>query len=137
MKKNVIILALLNSVFLFSQERNLRNIQQLTDGGDNAEAYFSPNGKFLTMQVTNKNLGAECDQIFAYDLSKDYSKKSDNLQLISTGKGRTTCSFFMPDNQHILYASTHEASSACPAPPVCKPVKLPLDTFCKSESCAW
>jgi len=120
MKKNVIVLALLNSVFLFSQERNLRNIQQLTDGGDNAEAYFSPNGKFLTMQVTNKNLGAECDQIFAYDLSKDYSKKSDNLQLISTGKGRTTCSFFMPDNQHILYASTHEASSACPAPPVSK-----------------
>jgi hypothetical protein len=39
MKKNVIVLALLNSVFLFSQERNLRNIQQLTDGGDNAEAY--------------------------------------------------------------------------------------------------
>mgnify|MGYP003615662551 FL=1 len=71
MKKNVIVLALLNSVFLFSQERNLRNIQQLTDGGDNAEAYFSPNGKFLTMQVTNKNLGAECDQIFAYDLAKD------------------------------------------------------------------
>ena len=56
MKKNLIVLALLNSVFLFSQERNLRNIQQLTDGGDNAEAYFSPNGKFLTMQVTNKNL---------------------------------------------------------------------------------
>ena len=54
MKKNVIVLALLNSVFLFSQERNLRNIQQLTDGGDNAKAYFSPNGKFLTMQVTNK-----------------------------------------------------------------------------------
>ncbi|MFN8364887.1 MAG: hypothetical protein U0T78_06495 [Cloacibacterium normanense] len=87
MKKNVIIIALLNSVFLFSQRRNLRNIQQLTDGGDNAEAYFSPKWKeFLTMQVTNKNLGAECDQIFAYDLSKDYSKKSDNLQLISLGK---------------------------------------------------
>ena len=42
--------------------------------GDNAEAYFSPDGKFLTMQVTNKDLGVECDQIFLYDLSKDLLK---------------------------------------------------------------
>ncbi len=120
MKNKYIIFALLSSVTLFSQERNLKNITKITDGGDNAEAYFSPDGKFLTMQVTNKGAGIECDQIFLYDLAKDLAKKSDNLQLISTGKGRTTCSYFMPDNKHVLYASTHESSAACPAPPVSK-----------------
>lgn len=120
MKKQYIIFALISSVTLFSQERNLKNITKITDGGDNAEAYFSPDGKFLTMQVTNKNIGAECDQIFLYNLSKDFSKKSENLQLVSTGKGRTTCSYVMPDNKHIIYASTHESSPNCPPPPVSK-----------------
>lgn len=120
MKNKYIIFALFSCVTFFSQEKNLKNITMLTDGGDNAEAYFSPDGKFLTMQVTNKALGTECDQIFIYDLSKDYSKKSENLKMISTGKGRTTCSFFLPDNKHILYASTHEGSVACPPPPVPK-----------------
>lgn len=120
MKNKYIIFALFSCVTFFSQEKNLKNITMLTDGGDNAEAYFSPDGKFLTMQVTNKVLGTECDQIFIYDLSKDYSKKSENLKMISTGKGRTTCSFFLPDNKHILYASTHEGSVACPPPPVPK-----------------
>lgn len=120
MKNKYILLALLSSATFFSQEKNLKNITMLTDGGDNAEAYFSPDGKFLTMQVTNKDLGAECDQIFVYDLSKDPSKKSKNLKLVSTGQGRTTCSFFMPDNKHVLYASTHEGSAACPPPPVPK-----------------
>jgi len=120
MKKQYIIFAILSSINLFSQERNLKNITKITDGGDNAEAYFSPDGKFLTMQVTNKNLGAECDQIFLYDLSKDFFKKSENLQLVSTGKGRTTCSYVMPDNKHIVYASTHESSPNCPPPPIPK-----------------
>ena len=120
MKKQYIIFALLCSATIFSQEKNLKNLTKITDGGDNAEAYFSPDGKFLTMQVTNKNLGAECDQIFLYKLSKDFSKLSENLQLVSTGKGRTTCSYFMPDNNHILYASTHESSDKCPPPPIPK-----------------
>ena len=126
MKKQYIIFAILSSITLFSQERNLKNITKITDGGDNAEAYFSPDGRFLTMQVTNKNLGAECDQIFLYDLSKDFFKKSENLQLVSTGKGRTTCSYFMPDNKHILYASTHENSPNCPPPPIPKDGKYPV-----------
>ena len=53
MKNKFIIFALLASATVFSQEKNLKNITMLTDGGDNAEAYFSPDGKFLTMQVTN------------------------------------------------------------------------------------
>ncbi|HRP89801.1 MAG TPA: M20/M25/M40 family metallo-hydrolase [Edaphocola sp.] len=98
-----------------AQEQNLKNITQLTFGGDNAEAYFSPNGKMLTMQVTNPALGAHCDQIYIYDLMKQPSQK--NLELVSTGLGRTTCSFFMPDGQHVIYASTHLADKACPPKP--------------------
>lgn len=107
---------LLLSLNAVGQEKNLKNIQKLTNGGDNAEAYFSPNSSLLTLQVSNPKANILCDQIYMYDLqSKSYS--SENLKLISTGKGRTTCSYFMPDGKHIIYASTHASSEACPAPP--------------------
>lgn len=99
-----------------AQERNFKNLKQLTFGGDNAEAYFSPDGKKLTMQVTNPKEGVECDQIYELDLSVENPSFKD-MKLISTGLGRTTCSFFMPDGKHILYASTHEGNHSCPAPP--------------------
>lgn len=115
--KSILKIAFLSvSVFLFSQETNLRNIQKLTFGGDNAEAYFSPDGKKVTMQVTNPKMGVHCDQIYLLDLAKKKSTAND-LQLVSTGNGRTTCSFFMPDGKHILYASTHESDQACPPKP--------------------
>ncbi|MBN8623154.1 MAG: M20/M25/M40 family metallo-hydrolase [Flavobacteriales bacterium] len=104
------------SALLFAQENNLKNIQKLTFGGDNAEAYFSPNGKNLTLQITNSAIGAHCDQIYLLDLNKKITGSKD-LKLISTGNGRTTCSFFMPDGKHILYASTHEANKKCPPKP--------------------
>jgi Tol biopolymer transport system component len=99
----------------FAQESNLKNIKMLTNGGDNAEAYFSPDGKNLTLQISNTAFGIPCDQIYNLDINQkeiDLSK----LQRISTGKGRTTCSFYMPDGKHILYASTHEGNVSCPAP---------------------
>ncbi len=104
------------SGIIFAQENNLKNIQKLTFGGDNAEAYFSPDGKKLTLQVTNPEIGAHCDQIYLLDLNKKNIETKD-LKLVSTGDGRTTCSFFMPDGKHILYASTHEANKECPAKP--------------------
>ena len=98
------------------QEKNLKNIQKLTFGGDNAEAYFSPDGKMLTMQVNNPKMGMSCDQIYLLDLQNPpYS--TDKLKAISSGKGRTTCSYFMPDGKHIIYASTFASNDACPAPP--------------------
>lgn len=100
----------------FSQERNLKNIQKLTFGGDNAEAYFSPDGKHLSLQVSNPVAGIPCDQIYMLDL-QEKAFTPESLKLISTGKGRTTCSYYMPDGKHILYASTHEGGHACPAPP--------------------
>ena len=116
MKSALKITFLLSFITSFAQETNLKNIQKLTFGGDNAEAYFSPDGSKLTLQISNPKANIPCDQIFMYDLAKK-TVGTENLSLISTGKGRTTCSYFMPDGKHIIYASTHASSSECPAPP--------------------
>ena len=103
-----------------AQERHLTNIKQLTFGGDNAEAYFSPDGKNLSFQSNNKKWGLECDQIF--DLHIEKAAKDSNYRpvRISNGLGRTTCSYFMPNGKDILYASTHLGSHACPASEIIK-----------------
>ncbi len=95
-------------------EINLRNIKQLTFGGDNAEAYFSFNGKYLTLQATNSKWGTECDQIFYMPIS---GYQSERPPMVSTGKGRTTCSYFMPGDLQIIYASTHLNGEQCPETP--------------------
>jgi TolB protein len=94
-------------------EKHLANIRQLSFGGDNAEAYFSFDNKMLCLQVTDPKNNVPCDQIFMLNLADDKPER----KLISTGKGRTTCSYFMPGNNEILYASTHEAADSCPPPP--------------------
>lgn len=115
--KKIAFISLLSfTIVSVAQERNLKNIKKLTFGGDNAEAYFSPDSKNLTLQVTNKQFGVQCDQIYSLDLTQPITDFA-NLKLVSTGKGRTTCSYFMPDGKHIIYASTHAANQACPAPP--------------------
>jgi len=86
----------------------LENIRQLTFGGQNAEAYWSPDGKRLIFQATRDGLG--CDQIFVMNAD------GSDVRMVSTGKGRTTCGYFLPDGEHLLYASTHEAGDACPPP---------------------
>ena len=91
------------------EEVHLRNIRQLTFGGENAEAYWSSDGKQLILQSTRDGLG--CDQIFTMQAD------GSNLTMVSSGKGRTTCAYFFPDGQRILYASTHLAGDACPPPP--------------------
>lgn len=97
-------------------EKHLKNVRQLTFGGNNAEAYFSRNDKYISFQSDNKQWGLECDQIFYLDVKKDTKTMKPNL--ISTGLGRTTCSFFMPNGKSVIYASTHEAGGhACPMPP--------------------
>jgi TolB protein len=98
----------------YAPEKHLANIRQLTFGGDNAEAYFSFNGKFLTFQATNEKWNVPCDQIFYMPID---GYKSAMPPMVSTGKGRTTCSYFMPGDKQILYASTHRGSEACPEVP--------------------
>lgn len=100
----------------YPQERHLKNIEQLSFGGDNAEAYWSFDDKKLVFQAKNDAWGAPCDQIYLYDLTKRYDNKT-KPPLLSTGKGRTTCSYFMPGNKSILYASTHLDNDACPPEP--------------------
>jgi TolB protein len=84
----------------------LSNIHQLTSGGQNAEAYWSPDGTRLIFQSTRGEL--KCDQIFVMNTD------GSNQHMVSTGKGRTTCGYFLPDGKHILYASTHLAGDTCP-----------------------
>jgi Tol biopolymer transport system component len=92
-----------------SQEKHLRNITQLTFGGQNAEAYFSADGKKLIFQSTRDPY--QCDQIFTMNLD------GSDVHLVSTGKGRTTCSYFFPNGKRILYSSTHLGDAACPPKP--------------------
>lgn len=101
-------------------EKHLKNITQLTYGGDNAEAYFSFDGKYLSFQSNNKTWGVACDQIFDMDIKDAMKDTSYKPPRISTGQGRTTCSYFMPDNKHILYASTHKGGEKCPPNPEMK-----------------
>lgn len=99
-----------------ASEVNLKNVRQLTFGGDNAEAYFSFDGKFLTFQTNNPKWGLKCDQIYAMNIKRAAKQMSEyKSQLISTGKGRTTCSYYMPGNKSILFASTHHYMDTCPA----------------------
>lgn len=97
---------------IYPDERSfLSNITQLTDGGENAEGYFSFDERRFIYQRTLPSAGDSCDQIYIYDL------KTGEQKLVSTGYGRTTCSYFLPGDSVILYASTHLADSACPPPP--------------------
>ena len=90
-------------------ETRLKNIKQLTFGGENAEAYWSTDGKQLTFQ--SKREGRGCDQI--YTMNAD----GGNVKMVSSGLGRTTCSYFFDKNKKVLYGSTHLGSRDCPPNP--------------------
>lgn len=100
----------------YPEEVHFKNVQQLTFGGDNAEAYWSFDGKYIVFQRTNPKEGIKCDQVF---IGKVPQKPGDKFEYrpLSSGKGRTTCPFFTKDGKHIIYASTHLAMDTCPAVP--------------------
>jgi TolB protein len=100
----------------FPGEKHLKNIRQLTFGGDNAEAYFGFDNKSMVFQRTNLKDGVECDQIYYGKLPKK-ANKPFKFKRVSTGQGRTTCSYLMPDNKHVIYASTHLGNKSCPPVP--------------------
>jgi Tol biopolymer transport system component len=91
------------------KERHLRNVRQLTFAGENAEAYFSADDHWLIFQ--GHEAEGTCDQIYVMDTD------GGNRRLVSTGQGRTTCGYFFPAGDRILFSSTHLGSPACPAPP--------------------
>jgi Tol biopolymer transport system component len=100
----------------YPAEKHLANVRQLTFGGNNAEAYWDFSGEKLSFQSDNKNWTKGCDQIFILDTKLEAD--SNKRKLLSTGNGRTTCAFFMPDNNSVIYASTHLAMDSCPPVPV-------------------
>jgi Tol biopolymer transport system component len=107
--QRILVAACISALVASAQPRHLADIRQLTHGGQNAEAYWSPDGKRLIFQTTRSPY--DCDQIFVMNAD------GSDQHLVSTGKGRTTCGYFLADNKHIVYASTHLAGDACPAPP--------------------
>lgn len=117
--KTILATAVFSSLELFScanpcpldlpQETHIRNVRQLTFGGENAEAYFSFKDDKISFQSTRGD--RECDQIYSMDL------EGKNLKRVSNGTGRTTCSYYLPDGKKILYASTYLHGPDCPPKP--------------------
>lgn len=99
----------------YPSEAHLKNVQQLTFGGDNAEAYFSFDNKWIVFQRTQPKDGLMCDQIFVGKAPKQ--GEAFTYKMVSTGKGRTTCGAFLKDGKHIIYASTHLGADTCPPVP--------------------
>src|SRR5262249_44871980 len=90
-------------------EVHLRNLRQLTFGGENAEGYWSPDGKRIIYQHSGE--GVPCDQEYILELATGRSQR------VSNGQGKTTCGYFLDGGRRILYASTHLAGAECPPPP--------------------
>ena len=91
-------------------ESRLANIRMLTNGGENAEAYFSADARQLIFQATRPGISS-CDQIFTMNAD------GTDIRMVSTGRGATTCAYFFPSGDRILYSSTHEHSPECPPRP--------------------
>jgi len=92
------------------EEVRFKSLTMLTDGHENAEAYFSRDGRHLVYQSNRPPFG--CDQIYVMPAAGGESV------LVSTGLGRTTCGYFAgPEDRYIVYASTHLHDPDCPPPP--------------------
>lgn len=94
---------------LAALESRLSDIRMITDKGENAEAYFSPDGTQLIFQSSPDPVA--CDQMYVMKID------GTDRRRVSNGEGRTTCGFFTRDAKQIVYASTHGKSAACPDRP--------------------
>ncbi len=101
---------------IYQGEKHFKNIRQLTFGGDNAEAYWSFDDTKLIFQSNFAEWGVECDQIFFTNWQND-KLENNQPKMISPGKGRTTCSYFLPGDSTFVYGSTHLADVKCPPVP--------------------
>jgi TolB protein len=101
---------------LYPEEVHFKNMQQLTFSGDNAEAYFSFDGKYLIFQHKDEKEGINCDQMYIGKIPAKPDHKFE-YKMVNNGKGRTTCGFFTKDGKHIIYASTYLGGDSCPPVP--------------------
>ena len=104
------------NMLIYENEINFTNMKQLTFNGDNAEAYWSFDDSKLVFQSNNPSWDLKCDQIFISD-TNNYKMQLEHPLMLSTGHGRTTCSYFLPGDSLIIYASTHLSDSLCPETP--------------------
>jgi Tol biopolymer transport system component len=118
-KRTEIVRGQMRNELIAAGEAHFGDLRQLTFGGENAEAYWSFDGTQLIFQAhatspgaTSHHGGEGCDQIYRMDLTNN-----DNPSLVSTGKGATTCAYFLPNDNEIVYASTHLGGEACPPKP--------------------
>ncbi len=100
---------------IFPEEVHFKSLRQVTFGGDNAEAYWSFDDQQLVFQSNHKKWGVDCDQMFVMNVNDTF--EDSQPPMVSTGLGRTTCAYFLPDNKHIIYASTHLGGELCPEVP--------------------
>lgn len=111
----IVIITLLSTSFAQQKpleiegEKHLKNVKQLSFGGENAEAYFSADSKQLIFQ--SKRDGRRCDQIYRMNID------GSQVKMVSNGDGRTTCSYFFKNGKRVLYASTHGGKKECPPDP--------------------
>jgi TolB protein len=98
-----------DDTLIYPNEKHFKNMKMLTHGGENAEAYFSFDGTKLIFQAIHD--GYKCDQIYTMNID------GSDMKMVSNGKGRTTCSYFFPDDKRILYSSTFLAGDDCPPTP--------------------
>lgn len=107
-----------SDTLIYPEEKYFKSIRQITFGGDNAEAYWNWNDTQLIFQSNNADWDMNCDQMFLMDVEDSF--KEERPPMVSTGMGRTTCAYFLPDNQHFVYGSTHLADKECPEIPLRK-----------------
>lgn len=97
------------AVAALPEERHFRALNQITFGGENAEAYFSNGGQWLTLQSTRD--GGKCDQQYVMRVDGSSARR------LSDGRGKTTCGWFFPGDGRLFFASTTAHDSACPPRP--------------------
>lgn len=101
-----------SDTLIYPEENYFKRIRQITFGGDNAEAYWSWDDKQMIFQSNNNAWGMECDQMFLMHIEEAFKDKKPPT--VSTGMGRTTCAYFLPENKHYVYGSTHLVDKECP-----------------------
>ena len=103
---------------IYPEEKYFKSIRQITFGGDNAEAYWSWDDKQMIFQSNSEAWGLNCDQMFLMNIEENFKNKKPPM--VSTGMGRTTCAYFLPDNKSYVYGSTHLIDKECPDVPLRK-----------------
>ena len=103
---------------IYPEEVHFKSMRQVTFGGDNAEAYWSFDDKQIIFQSNYSKWNVGCDQMFLMNAEQSFDSIAPPM--ISTGKGRTTCAYFLPDNKHFVYGSTHLSGEKCPEAPLRK-----------------